>query len=50
MTRLYIITLLNFFSEYIMRNARLGDSEGIKAAGRNIANFRYADDHSIGRK
>ena len=30
--------------EYIMQNARLDDSKaGIKTAGRNINNFRYAD-------
>ena len=33
------------FSEYIMWNARLDDSQtGIKIAGRNINNLRYADD------
>ena len=31
-----------------MQNARLGDSQaGIKIAGRNINNFRYADDTTL---
>ena len=37
--------LFNFYSEYIMRNAQLGESKArIKIAKRNINNFRYADD------
>ena len=37
--------LLNLYAEYIMRNARLDEAQaGIKIAGRNINNFRYADD------
>ena len=37
--------LFNFYAEYIMRNAGLGEAEaGIKIAGRNINNLRYADD------
>ena len=37
--------LFNLYAEYIMRNARLGDAHaGIKSAGRNINNLRYADD------
>ena len=37
--------LFNFYEEYIMRNARLDEAQaGIKIAGRNINNFRYADD------
>ena len=40
--------LFNFYSEYIMRNAGLNEAEaGIKIAGRNIHNFRYADDTVI---
>ena len=40
--------LFNFYAEYIMRNARLKEAEaGIKIAGRNINNFRYADDTTI---
>ena len=37
--------LLNFYAKYIMRNAGLEEAQaGIKIAGRNINNFRYADD------
>ena len=37
--------LFNFYAEYIMWNAGLDESQaGIKIAGRNINNFRYADD------
>ena len=37
--------LFNLYAEYIMRNAGLGEAQaGIKIAGRNISNFRYADD------
>ena len=37
--------LFNFYAEYIMQNARLGESRvGIKLAGRNINRIRYADD------
>ena len=37
--------LLNFYAEDIMRNAGLGEAQtGIKIAGRNISNLRYADD------
>ena len=37
--------LLNFYTEYIMRNAGLEETQaGIKIAGRNINNLRYADD------
>ena len=33
------------YAEYIMWNARLDEAQaGIKIAGRNINNFRYADD------
>ena len=36
--------LLNFYSEYIMQNARLDEAQaGIKISGRNINNLRYAD-------
>ena len=38
-------SLFNFFTEYIMQNARLGESKaGIKITKRNIDNLRYADD------
>ena len=37
--------LLNFYAEYIMRNPMLEEAQaGIKIAGRNINNLRYADD------
>ena len=37
--------LVNFYAEYIMRNAGLEEVQaGIKIAGRNINNLRYADD------
>ena len=40
--------LFNFYAEYIMRNAGLEEAQaGIKIAGRNINNLRYADDTSI---
>ena len=36
--------LFNLHAEYIMQNARLNETQaGIKIAGRNIDNFRYAD-------
>ena len=37
--------LFNFYTEYIMRNTGLDEAQaGIKIAGRNINNLRYADD------
>ena len=44
--------LFNFYAEYIMRNAGLEEAQaGIKIAGRNINNLRYANDTTIyGRK
>ena len=40
--------LLNFYAEYIMRSARLEDTQaGIKIAGRDINNLRYADDTTL---
>ena len=44
--------LFNFYAEYIMRNAGLDEAQaGIKIAGRNINNLRYAEDiHDKGRK
>ena len=40
--------LFNFYVEYIMRNAGLEETQaGIKTAGRNINNFRYADDTTL---
>ena len=44
MSRLYTITLFNLYAEYIMSNARLDEAQaGIKIAGRNVNNLRYAD-------
>ena len=40
--------LFNFYAEYIMRNAGLEETHaGIKIAGRNINNLRYADDITL---
>ena len=40
--------LFNLYSEYIMWNARLDEAQaGIKIAGRNINNLRYADDTTL---
>ena len=38
-------SLFNLYAEYIIQNAGLGEAQaGIKIAGRNISNLRYADD------
>ena len=49
MSRLCIVTLLfNLYAEYIMQNAGLEESQaGIKIAGRNVNNLRYADDTTL---
>ena len=40
--------LFNLYAEYIMRNAWLDEGQtGIKTAGRNINNLRYADDTTL---
>ena len=40
--------LFNFYAEYIMINAGLEETQaGIKIAGRNINNLRYADDTTL---
>ena len=40
--------LFNFYAEYIIRNAGLEETQaGIKIAGRNINNLRYADDTTL---
>ena len=40
--------LFNLYAEYIMRNAGLEETQaGIKIAGRNINNLRYADDTNL---
>ena len=46
----YILSpcLFNIYAEYIMRNVGLeGAQAGIKIAGRNINNLRYADDTTL---
>ena len=46
----YILSpcLFNLSAEYIMRNAGLDEAQaGIKTAGRNINNLRYADDTTL---
>ena len=49
MSRLYLSpSLFNFYAEYIMRNAGLDEAQaGIKIAGRNTNNLRYADDTTL---
>ena len=44
--QIYVLSscLFNLYTEYIMRNAELDEAQaGIKIAGRNINNLRYAD-------
>ena len=46
----YILSpcLFNLYAEYIMQNARMDEAQaGIKIAGRNINNLRYADDTTL---
>ena len=46
----YILSpcLFNLYAEYILRNAGLDEAQaGIKIAGRNIHNLRYADDTTL---
>ena len=49
MSRLYIVTLLIYLiAEYIKRNAGLEEAQaGLKIAGRNTNNLRYADDTTL---
>ena len=43
--------LFNLYAEHIMRNAGLEEAQaGIKIAGRNINNLRYADDTTLWQK
>ena len=43
--------LFNIYAEYIMRNTGLEEAQaGIKIAGRNINNLRYADDTTLWQK
>ena len=47
-SRLYIVTLFNFYAEYIMQNAGLDETQaGIQIARRNISNLRNADDTTL---
>ena len=40
--------LFNLYAEYIMKNAELEEAQaGVKIAGRNINNLRYADDTTL---
>ena len=41
-------SLLKLYAEYIMQNTALDEAQaGIKTTGRNISNFRYADDTTL---
>ena len=41
-------SLFNLYAEYIMKNTGLDKAQaGIKISGRNINNFRYADDTTL---
>ena len=43
--------LFDLYAEYILQNARLDEAQaGIKIAGRNINNLRYADDITLMEK
>ena len=43
--------LFNLYAEYIMRNSGLEETQaGIKIAGRDINNLRYADDTTLWQK
>ena len=47
----FCIVTFNINAEYIMWNARLDEAQaGIKIAGRNINNLRYADDTTLWQK
>ena len=49
MSRLYIVSLvINLYAEYIIQIAMLDEAQaGIRIAGRNINNLRYADDTTL---
>ena len=45
------LCLFNLHAEYIKRNAGMDEAQaGIKIAGRNISNLRYADDTTLWQK
>ena len=47
-SRVLSLCLFNLYAEYIMKNAGLEEAQaGIKITGRNINNFRYADDTTL---
>ena len=49
--QLHLRNLFNLYAEYIVRNAGLEEAQaGIKTAGRNINNLRYADDTTLWQK
>ena len=44
----FVTLLINLYAEYIMRSVGLDEAQaGIKTAGRNINNLRYADDTTL---
>ena len=44
----FVLSLFNFYAEYIMRNAGLEEAQaGIRIAGRNSNNLRYADETTL---
>ena len=48
---IFLPCLFNFYAEYIIWNAGLDEAQaGIKIAGRNINNLRYADDTTLWQK
>ena len=48
MSRILSLCLFNLYAEYIIWNAGLDEAKaGIKIAGRNINNLRYADDTTL---
>ena len=49
MSRLYVVTLLiELICTVHLQNSRLDEAQaGIKIAGRNVNNFRYADDTTL---
>ena len=43
-----MLQIFNLYAQYIMRNAGLDEAQaGIKIAGKNINNLRYADDTTL---
>ena len=49
--RLYVKAVYLTYAEYVMKNARLDETQaGINIAGRNNNNLRYADDTTLRQK